>query len=82
MIRTKYLGPTNTRGARIKAWAGDRSVTIPYPYELNVEDAHAEAAAKLHDKMYGQDDGRFEYAVARSTKDDGYCFYRIERDAE
>ncbi len=83
MIRTRYLGPTDTKGARIKAWEGSRSVTIPYPYELSTEDAHAEAAAKLHDKMYGQDDGRFEYAVARSTSlSCGYCFYRIERDSD
>ena len=32
-IQAKYIGPTNTRGARIKAWANkDIQVTIPYPY--------------------------------------------------
>jgi hypothetical protein len=82
MIRTRYLGPTDTKGARIKAWSGSRSVTIPYPYQLSTEDAHAEAASWLHDKLHGQDDGRFEYAVARSAKDDGYVFYPMERDCE
>lgn len=80
MIRTKYLGPTDTRGARIKAWCGETSVTIPYPYELNTEDAHTEAASKLADILHGFDEERIEYAVARSTQDDGYCFYRVERD--
>lgn len=80
MIRTKYLGPTDTRGARIKAWSGETSVTIPYPYELNTEDAHVEAASKLADILHGFDEERIEYAVARSTQDDGYCFYRVERD--
>lgn len=79
MIRTKYLGPTNTRGARIKAWAGDRSVTIPYPYELNTEDAHMAAADKLADILHEHDEDPVEYHVARSTKDDGYVLYRIER---
>lgn len=82
MIRTKYLGPTDTKGARIRATNGARSVTIPYPYEMNVEDAHMEAADKLMMILHEHEEGRVEYAVARSTKDDGYCFYRIERDAE
>ena len=35
-ILTKYLGPTDHKGARIKAWSvGGRSVTIPYPHELS-----------------------------------------------
>jgi hypothetical protein len=80
MIRTKYLGPTDTRGARIKAWSGETSVTIPYPYELSTEDAHTEAASKLADILHGFDEERIEYAVARSTQDDGYCYYRVERD--
>lgn len=81
MIRTKYLGPTNTKGARIRATDGVRQVTIPYPYELSVEDAHMAAADRLIMIMHEHDEERVEYAVARSTKDDGYCFYRIERDA-
>lgn len=80
MIRTRYIGPTDTKGARIRATDGVRQVTIPYPYELDTEDAHAEAAAKLLDILHEHEEERVEYAVARSTKDDGYCFYRIERD--
>ena len=80
MIRTKYLGPTNTRGSRIKATNGDRSVTIPYPYELNIEAAHAEAAEKLINILHEHDEERVEYAVARNAKEDGYCFYRVERN--
>jgi hypothetical protein len=56
-------------------------VTIPYPYELNVEDAHALAAEKLMlILMDDSGDERVEYTMARSAKDDGYCFYRIERN--
>ena len=80
MIRTKYLGSTVTDRGRIKAWCGETSVTIPYPDGLSEEDAHVEAASKLADILHGFDEERIEYAVARSTQDDGYCFYRVERD--
>jgi len=81
MIRTRYQGPTDTRGSRIKATNGARQVTIPYPYELNVEDAHALAAEKLMlILMDDSGDERVEYTMARSAKDDGYCFYRVERE--
>jgi hypothetical protein len=53
-IFTKYLGPTNYRGGRIKAWAksgGKLSVTISYPHELSQSQAHAAAAVALLDKM-------------------------------
>jgi hypothetical protein len=82
MIRTRYQGPTDTRGSRIKATNGARQVTIPYPYELNVEDAHALAAEKLMlILMDDSGDERVEYTMARSAKDDGYCFYRVERES-
>ena len=52
-IQTRYYGPTNTRGSRIKAWAeGVGSVSIPYPHELSGEDVHRAAAEKLASK-YG-----------------------------
>ena len=51
-IETKYLGPTDHRGARIKATAtnGD-AVTIPYPHELNDTDKHIAAVRKLAAKL-------------------------------
>ena len=51
-ITTRYLGPTNFRGSRIKATDDDgNSVTIPYPYELSGEDVHRAAADALCVKM-------------------------------
>ena len=53
-IFTKYLGPTNYRPGRIKAWAksgGKLSITIGYPHELSHSQAHAAAAIALCDKM-------------------------------
>jgi protein involved in temperature-dependent protein secretion len=51
-ITTKYLGPTNARGARIKATTGNgESVTVPYPYEYSGAKAHAVAALELARKL-------------------------------
>jgi len=51
-IQTKYLPATNTKGARIKAWAsGGNRVTIPYQHELSGADVHRAAARVLCDNM-------------------------------
>jgi hypothetical protein len=50
-IQTKYLGPTNSRGSRIKAWtASGFSATISYPYELSYEKCHFQAVKALIEK--------------------------------
>ncbi len=46
-IRTRYLGPTNFRGARIRASAEAGSVTVAWDYALNVSDNHACAVLRL-----------------------------------
>ncbi len=75
-IVTKYLGPTNTRGGRIKATARANSVTIPYPHEVRggTEGAHSVAALALCAKL--------EWAgklVCGGTPDDsGYVFVFVE----
>jgi hypothetical protein len=54
-IECKYIGPTDTRGSRIKATAGKGcSITIPYPYELSGEDVYKKAALALIEKMSWQ----------------------------
>lgn len=50
-ITTKFIGPSNTRGARIKAACAAGSVTIGYPYELDRDAAHWEAAKALIVKL-------------------------------
>jgi hypothetical protein len=51
-IRTKYHGPTATKGARITATEPDGAkATIRYPSELNSDQAHALAAQTLCRKM-------------------------------
>lgn len=39
-IITKYLGPTNSRGSRVKATSYSGSVTIPWDHALDAEQNH------------------------------------------
>jgi hypothetical protein len=51
-IRTRYYGPTNTKGSKIVATDGDRnSISIGYPYGLNSDEGHELAAYLLMQKM-------------------------------
>jgi hypothetical protein len=52
-IITKYLGPTNTQGSRIKAHTsyGRNSITLGYDYALNGKENHAAAAKTLATKL-------------------------------
>ena len=87
-IITKYLGPTNYRGSRIKArqsasYAGTpKSVTIDWDYSLNVEHNHKAAAiafaAKMgwHGDWVGGDNGDIGYVFvnADAAKDQRMTF--------
>jgi hypothetical protein len=52
-IRTHFVGPSNTRAARIVADAGDRQsrVTLEWDHALNSEQNHATAALAVVAKM-------------------------------
>jgi hypothetical protein len=51
-IVCKYIGPSNVRGSRIKAFAeGGNSVTIGYPHELSGSDVYRLAADTLCKKL-------------------------------
>lgn len=76
-ITTRYLGPTDTKGSRIKADDGaGNTYTMPYPYEFGPGiDAFAPAAIALCLKMgwkYGE-------LIGGGTKD-GYVFVFSESD--
>lgn len=74
-IRTKYLGPTNFRGARVKATCDAGSVTIPWDHAGNVEDNHRHAMAKLVRKL-GREPSRWKGGGIG----DGYVF--VDDDTE
>lgn len=50
-IATKFLGPTNSRGARVKASAEAGSLTVSWDYALGIEANHAAAARALALKL-------------------------------
>jgi hypothetical protein len=78
-IHTKYISPTNTRGARIKAYTadwGDRkgfSAVIPYPYEYSFEKCHFEAVKALV-KNNGLDWNLENMRYGDSADGKGYSF--------
>jgi hypothetical protein len=69
-ITTKFFGPSNVKGARIKATCEAGSITIGYRHELTGEGPHAAAAMALVRKLGWQGDTAW---VCASTKD-GYAF--------
>lgn len=77
-IVTKYLGPTNHRGARVKATAQAGSVTIPWDDALDVADNHTAAAHVLCKRL--------EWPFSPGTlvggalpDGTGYCFVMVSR---
>lgn len=74
-ITTKYLGPTNTRGARIKATCDAGSLTVHWDYALNPSRNHAAAAQALAEKLGWT--GRY---VGGADTRSGYVFVDADSD--
>ena len=87
-ITTKYLAPTNYRGARVKASAQSGSITLPWDHALSPVNNHraaAEALAQSDGKdwllkgqaMFGADGRRLEGGGL--PKQDGYAWVLIDQ---
>lgn len=50
-IRTRYSGPTNTRGSRIHAKCEAGSLSVSYDHSLNSEENHKAACDALIKKL-------------------------------
>lgn len=50
-IQTKFIGPTNTKGDRVKASCDAGSITVPWDYSLGQEENHVAAAEALRAKL-------------------------------
>lgn len=72
-IQTKYLCPTNSRGARIKATAAAGSITISYPYGLSGQACHRKAAEALVSKL-GWTDPHYGGLLGGCLPNGDYCF--------
>lgn len=46
-IQTKYLGPTNYKGSRVKATCAAKTITMEWNHEINSEENHRSAAYML-----------------------------------
>jgi hypothetical protein len=73
-VHTKYLSPTNSRGARIKAYtASGFTATISYPHEFSHEECHFQAVKALVEKNKLEWDlGEMRYGDSADGK--GYVF--------
>lgn len=50
-IQTKYIAPTNTRGARVKAWCQAKSIYVSWDDRFDVDENHYAAASQLREIM-------------------------------
>lgn len=55
-IGVKYIGPTNTKGSRLKAFVKDHkksihTIFIPWDYELERSENYSNAAKRLAEKL-------------------------------
>lgn len=83
-IVTKYINPTNTKGARIKATCDAGSITIPFEYAGTEEQTHAAAAMALVRKLGWEnhggasDRGNGAWTVGSLPGQTGYCFVLVQ----
>lgn len=69
-ITTKYLGPTNSRGSRVKVSAPAGSVTVSWDYGVGETEMHAKAVRALIEKL-GWDG---TWAAGGNADNSGYVF--------
>ena len=76
-VHTVYYGPTNTKGARIKAaaWAG--SMWFVYDYAMNADQNHIKAAQGFFDAK----GWKGEFVTGGDAKSTGYYHVQINEAA-
>ena len=78
-IQTKYLGPTDSKGSRVKAYCQAGCVTVDWLHNLNSEQNHKRAVMQLIKKL-GWDD--ITWACGWSTDDLGITAVAIGKHGE
>lgn len=77
-IMTKYVAPTNTKGARIKAEASAGSLFTNYNEDLSIEENHRKAAYLLA-KKFGWE--RYNSFIGGwMPKEQGCVFVSVEKE--
>lgn len=77
-IVTKFLGPTNARGSRVKATAAAGSVIVVWDHAVGVYENHAAAAQALIAKMEWEG----EWVPGGMPDETGEVFVRIPHKAK
>ena len=78
-ITTKFLGPTNTKGQRVKATCAARSIIVSWDYGLNPDENHDAAAQELV-RVMGWDKACYGHIVGGGLPDgsgNAYVFVRV-----
>lgn len=74
MITTKFMGPTNNRGARVKATsANGKSKTINWDYSLSIDANHEGARIACVQNCFGDSMDIAKWVVRWSK--DGSCVH-------
>ena len=74
-IKTKYIGPTNTRGSRIQASCEARTIYVPYNYALDSDGNHRAACEALLLAMGWTADQSARYADMVGGWHDNACYW-------
>ena len=72
-IQVKFLGPTNVKGSRYKAWCDAGQVTVSTDFALNSEDNARKAAEALRDKL-GWNTPYYGNLIEGGLSDGSYVF--------
>lgn len=81
-ILTKHLGPTDFRGARVKAWCEAGEITLSWDHALNVDENHTAAAIVLRDSVGWNDRTMYRGGLPDKGTPNAYAFvfdYASER---
>ena len=77
-ITTKYLAPTESKGARLKAECEAKSITVPYDHSLNTEENRAAAARSLSDSLGWSDTPRYGKLASGMMKSGQYAHVFVD----
>lgn len=72
-IQSKYLGATNYKPSRIKAWCQAGSITMSYDHGLNIDENHLAVATALVNKL-GWNDACYGGLAGGTLPSGDYCF--------
>jgi hypothetical protein len=78
-IQTKFLGPTNHRGSRIKATCEAGSITVPWDHGADIDANHGYVAMMLAQKLGWTGDEYGELKSGCLPNNAGYAHVFVRR---